>query len=332
MIMFSSLFKHQPLSRAQRAETKERSTPKPDNTESSKIFQDVFIVKQLNKAKFPVYLVCSKVNNKNYAMKTFPHENGRPHTYYENEIRFANLNHDNVIRNYSFENERKTRTGVHTITNISLKVMEYAPYGDFYDLTMKYGEVFDEKLVRSYFKQMIEGLEYLQQQSVAHLDLKLENLLIGEDFILKIADFDLSQFAGDSKIISHGTKFYRAPELSLKNCKDTFAADIYSAGIVLFTMKSHGVLPHAENNLISGVNFSQLLHTGDPKFWKEHCKVQKKTEAFFDEDFKELFLAMTNPDPEKRATIQDIKKSKWYNGACCTPEEIKNRMNKINWK
>lgn len=330
--MFNSLFNKQRASQKSRVASKDRSVSKPIVQEPSKTFQEIAIVKQLNKAKFPVYLVRSKVNNKTYAMKTFPYQNDKLHPYYQNEIRFSDLQHNNVIQNFYFENERRTKTDKGAISNISLKIMEFAPYGDFFDLVMNYGKIMDEKLVRSYFKQLIEGLEYLHCNGVSHLDLKLENILIGDEFTLKIADFDLSHFAGDAKIISRGTKFYRAPELIQSKVKDPKLADIYAAGIVLFTFKTQGILPHAENSSVHGVDFSLLLHSNDPRFWTEHCKIQGRQESFFDEDFKELFLAMTQPNPENRATIETIKKSKWYNGPCYTPEEIKNRMKKISWK
>jgi len=99
---------------------------------------------------------------------------------------------------------------------ISYIVITLAPYGDFLDLIIHYRVPFDEILVRTYFHQLIEGLEYLHESGVCHLDIKTENLLLGADFKLKITDFDLSYIAGDEKIKSFGTKFFRAPELILK--------------------------------------------------------------------------------------------------------------------
>jgi len=295
---------------------------------SAKIFQEVSVVKQLNKAKFPVYLVNSKINNQNYAMKVFSFDNDQPHAYYKNEVRFSNLNHPNVVRNFYFEHERKTKCkGV--VSKVSYKIMEYAPHGDFFDLVTKYGQKLNEKAIRTFFKQLIAGLEYLHMKGVSHLDLKLDNLLLGKDMDLKIADFDLSHIIGDARIISKGTKFYRPLELMQAKCKNTRAADIYSAGIVLFTLKTQGIMPHAETSLVGGVNFSDLLHNNDPQFWTEHCKAQGKPSDFFDEDFKELFMSMIQLNPERRATIDMIKESKWYNGPCYTPEELKVRMEKI---
>ena len=172
----------------------------------------------------------------------------------------------------------------------------------------------DEKLVRTYFRQLIEGLEYLHTNRVAHLDLKLENLFLGKDFKLKVADFDLSYVRGDPRINTRGTVYYRAPELMEQRCLNVEAADIYAAGVILFVFKSGGILPHSENQLYKGMSLFKLLNEENSVFWQRHCEIQGKSEQFFDTEFKKLFNACLSVDPAKRPSIAEIKKSKWYNG------------------
>lgn len=207
--------------------------------------------------------------------------------------------------------------------------MEFAPNGDFFDFVMNHGKDFDDILIRTYFRQLVDGLEYLHNTGVSHMDLKLENLLMGEDFSLKIADFDLSYFANDTKVLSRGTKFYRPPEVIQGRCKNTIAADIYSAGIILFTMKTRGMLPHAEDNRVGGVDFAGLLYTNNAQFWVKHCEIQKKPLTTFEQDFKDLFNAMVSINPSDRATIQQIRNSKWYNGPVYSPEEVKAKVGRL---
>jgi len=296
--------------------------------ETADVFRDICVVKALNKAKFPVYLVKSKVNGQNYAMKVFGYAGNKPHAYFENEARFACLNHPNVIRTHHVEQERETISKGCT-KKVSYTVMEFAPNGDFFDFVMNHNANIDDKLIRTYFRQLIEGLEYLHQNGVSHMDLKLENLLVGQDYQLKIADFDLSHFAQDSKILSRGTKFYRPPELIQGRCQNTQAVDIYSAGIILFTLKTKGMLPHAEDSRVAGVDFAGLLYTDNQQFWNKHCEIQKKDVSFFDEDFKNLFNAMINLNPSARPSIQQIKQSAWYNGPCYTNEELKTKVGRL---
>jgi len=308
--------------------------PRPRDPSASPVaFQSLNVVKKLGKAKFPVYLTSSKVDKQNYAMKIFSHQGEKPHPYFKNEARFASLKHPNVIDIVHYEDERETlQKG--EVKKVSYILMEYAPHGDFFDFISKNGEQFDEKLIRSFFRQLIDGMEYLHESGVAHLDLKPENLLMGANFSLKIADFDLSHVKGDSKILSRGTKFYRGPELFKSNLtrgdiKLPFAADIYSAGIVLFILKSGGIYPHSEDTAFQGLNLADLMHNKNADFWNKHSEIQGKEASFFDKDFKELFNGMTKFNPEDRLTIKQIKQSKWYNGAVYTPFDYERKMKQI---
>jgi serine/threonine protein kinase len=257
-------------------------------------------------------------------MKTFPFANGRPHRYFQNESRFAGLNHDNVIK---VEHAETRKPMIHRGCQVEMSyiLMEYAPHGDFFDLVGSCKIKDDNKLVRTYFKQLIEGMNYLHKHGVAHLDLKLDNLLVGEDYTLKIADFDLSYMTGDEEVLARGTKCYRCPEFIRGRCVNFIAADIYSAGIILFILKSGGLMPHSENNLVKGIDFYDLLYTNHSKFWEKHQQFQKGQDVF-DPEFKELFLSMTQLNPSERASIEDVKNSKWYNGEVYTNEELREVM------
>lgn len=215
--------------------------------------------------------------------------------------------------------------------------MEYAPHGDFFTFISKNYPQIDEKLARTYFKQLIEGLEYLHTNRVAHLDLKPENLLIDTTFNLKIADFDLSYTAGDEKILSRGTRYYRGPEFfqassssssEVFELEDPFAADIYSAGIMLFILKS-GIYPHAEDRLVEGICFSELMYKKNLMFWAKHCEMLGQDRSFYSREFKELFNGMVRANPRERLTLRQIKQSRWYNGPVYNSGELKYKMQEI---
>lgn len=209
--------------------------------------------------------------------------------------------------------------------------MEYAPYGDFHNLVREYRLGMDERLVRTFFHQLIDGLEYLHSQGVYHLDIKLSNLLLGTRFQLKIADFDMGHKKTDTKPVrSRGTKNFRAPELVMRECRTPAAADIYSAGIVLFTLFTGGYHPHAEEESCQGIPFYDLLTDNIEKFWDSHCKVQKKPKEFFNDDFKELFEAMTKADADYRIGVEGVKRTKWYNAPIFSAEETADIMSRYH--
>jgi len=57
------------------------------------------------------------------------------------------------------------------------------------------------------------------------------------------------------------------------------------------------------------------------KYWEGIKKISGRN-IKFDNDFKQMFLSMVKKNPMERATIDDIKKSKWYNGPIYTPEQL----------
>mmetsp|Transcript_2667 Transcript_2667/g.2314 ORF Transcript_2667/g.2314 Transcript_2667/m.2314 type:complete len:179 (-) Transcript_2667:728-1264(-) len=155
-------------------------------------------------------------------------------------------------------------------------------------------------------------MEYLHSKTVYHLDLKLENLLLGEDLQLKICDFDICYFEGDEEITAKGTPHYRAPEIKHQTCSDPAAADVYSLAIIMFSLRT-GVLPYYEDEVIRGLNLQNALHTDPELFWKFHeTHLNEKIE----DDFKELFIGMTQKNPMKRMTLKKVIESEWVNGPC----------------
>ena len=283
------------------------------------------MIELLGKGKFSVFLANDPETKILYAIKIFEYIKDQPHSCFCNEARFSFLSHPNIIRMHGVE-----RKDVVVCSEESLKIssilLEYALYGDFHEFLRDRQQFVTEKVVRTYFRQLVEGLEYLHSQDVCHLDLKLSNLLLGNDYQLKISDFDLSYRVGDPKIYSKGSKLYRAPELKNSECKNAVAADMYSLGVILFVLRSGGIVPHAEDQLYDGVDLHKLLHNDSKAFFRKQCKIQGRRESFYSADFRELFISLMCADPEERATIEGVKKSKWYQGEIYTNEELKEKV------
>jgi len=283
------------------------------------------IVKEFKKGRFPVYLIHK--NGKPFIIKAFPYIEDKISPNYLNEARFSFLSHPNIVSingcyeeaNFDFDCLGQRSSCIQ---------MEYAPNGDFFDLCITRRICMSDKLARTYFHQLIDALEYLHLNGVAHLDLKLHNLLLGAEYELKITDFDLSHMQGDGKLISRGSKYYRAPELNVGCCIDPPSADIFAAGILLFVFKSRGVLPHTENQSYKGIDLYGLMRNDNDKFWEVHAEIQKKPSEFFSKEFRELFNSMTKTKAHERASIQDIKNSAWFNGPTYTKQELKEVMEK----
>ena len=124
-------------------------------------------------------------------------------------------------------------------------VMELANRGELYEYIQK--NALEESEAKRFFRQIIDGVEAAHFNLVAHRDLKPENILLDSGLNVKIADFGLSNLMKDGKFLktSCGSLNYVAPEIiSHKNYEGT-SIDVWSCGIILYTLL-FGVLPFDE--------------------------------------------------------------------------------------
>jgi len=298
----------------------------PHNSNSSSTSEDdLRVIEQLSNSNNPIFLVYSLKQKRHYAMKIFKYKNNQVTKPYRNEARFSSVRHPNIMSVLSaVDHKMISLNGV--ICPVSYILMEVANC-DFLDL-IHYSEFAnDEKLARTYFHQLIEGLEFLHSQGLSHMDLKPENLLLGKDYKLKITDFDLSFKKGDSSLSGKGTIEFRAPEVKNKTCKNTEAADVYSAGIVLFVLKV-GYLPYLEEQSILDFDMLDLMLNCPENFWLAHAEIDQKINEL-DEDFKSLFISMVRKEPHRRASLEKIKSNRWYQGPTYNEQELKELMESI---
>lgn len=283
------------------------------------------IIKVLSSSRFPVILVEDNASSHILVLKLFPLSQGNLAKAFLHEASVLNLVHPNLIRmhhafpRYSLQANNSLLSAV---------TMEHASNGDLCRLLKTAPHHLSEEAVRTLFSKLIDGLEYLHDKGLAHLDLKPENLFLEEDFNLKIGDFDQATAIRNGCTQSKGTPNYRAPEVQEENCSNLAAADVFSAGVVLFTMKSR-VPPYMERRHVNGPNlYEELIKQDNSRFWEIHCKAQKN-EEFFSESFKDLFAKMLDPVPENRLSIAEIKKSKWYNGSILGREGLKEELSRL---
>jgi len=260
------------------------------------------LTKKLGKGKFTVYRAYSSARKTHYAFKVFP-TNQLGTTHYLKEKLFSKLNHPNIIKHTPIFFQHP---------EFRAHLIEMAEFGDFFDIVENGTIRNNDQLIGAYFQQLLEGIEHMHSQGMAHLDLKLDNLMLGVDFQLKIIDFDNSQLIADKRITVNGTKDYRAPEIVNRTCRDFTAADIFSMGMILYAFKA-GEFPFLEEETErrGGLKNFRLFKTDREAFWRS--KVEKLGDSVdFDEEFMELMNGMLEHEPENRWTIENIKESRWY--------------------
>ena len=277
--------------------------------------ESLIVNKKVGAGKFSVYKVHSPRNRENYALKVFPKSPSGVSQYKKEKLMFK-LNHPNVIQRIPVQCHRDDFYALFT---------EFAKYGDFFELVTS-GLLNNETLIRTYFHQLIAGLEYIHSQGIAHLDLKLENLMMGSDYQLKIIDFDQAQMISDNVITSGGSKGYRAPEVINGTCTNLAAADIFSVGVILFAFKAieFPFLEMEDPDLEDYRSYPYFVKK-NKVFWQKRADI-KKNSKFFSPEFAHLVNSMLYPKANRRATIQDIKNSKWYQGPVLDNEVLKSEM------
>jgi cell cycle serine/threonine-protein kinase CDC5/MSD2 len=205
--------------------------------------------------KFPVELV--EQNNQKLVKKTF--HSFRKESYLR-EIACQNLSHPHLAK-IIFGKEESD--GSFTI------YIEYYQNGDlltFVERVINQNKFLSEDVIRTFFHQIFEAVEYMHSEGFAHLDIKLENIFLDKNYQVKLGDFDCATNQQD-KVHHKGTKIYRAPETLIEEY-EKFPADIYSLGIILFALKT-GEFPCSESpkDSESGFELMGLMLMNRKEFW-----------------------------------------------------------------
>lgn len=205
-------------------------------------------------------------------------------------------------------------------TNTTVFAIEYANQGELIEYLM-YTSKFEDDLARWFFVSLTEGVEYCHEQHIVHRDLKHDNCLLGDDFVLKITDFGFATLYTDELMkTAIGTAQYAAPEV-LRGKKYTDAVDIFSMGVMLFIALA-GSQPWKKASPKD--RWYKMVHSGD---WKRFFQYHERSHKFTT-DQKALIRGILEPNPADRWTIDQIKRCKWFNGKKISQSEVECRLKK----
>jgi len=233
----------------------------------------------------------------------------------EREIKILQeLNHKNIVQVYDYF--PNVQWDDHKTTVFAI---EYASQGELIEYLM-YTSKFEDDLARWFFTSLTEGIEYCHQQKVIHRDLKHDNCLLGENFVLKITDFGFAtHYTNEMMKTAIGTAQYAAPEI-LKGRKYDDSVDIFSMGVMLFIALA-GSQPWRKASAKSDKWF-KMVHAGD---WKNFFAYHERSHKFSAEQ-KEIIQGLLEPKPIKRWKLKEIKSCSWYNGKSLSQNEVGLRL------
>uniref|UniRef100_A0A4W4EE88 non-specific serine/threonine protein kinase n=2 Tax=Electrophorus electricus TaxID=8005 RepID=A0A4W4EE88_ELEEL len=186
--------------------------------------------------------------------------------------------------------------------------MEYASGGEVFDYLVAHGRM-KEKEARAKFRQIVSAVQYCHQKHIVHRDLKAENLLLDADMNIKIADFGFSnEFTVGNKLDTFcGSPPYAAPELFQGKKYDGPEVDVWSLGVILYTLVS-GSLP------FDGQNLKELR--------ERVLRGKYRIPFYMSTDCENLLKRFLVLNPAKRGTLEQIMKDRWIN-AGSEEEELK---------
>ncbi|XP_022170002.1 serine/threonine-protein kinase MARK2-like isoform X4 [Myzus persicae] len=181
-------------------------------------------------------------------------------------------------------------------------VMEYASGGEVFDYLVLHGRM-REKEARAKFRQIVSAVQYCHQKRIIHRDLKAENLLLDSEMNIKIADFGFSnEFTPGGKLYTFcGSPPYAAPELFQGKRYDGPEVDVWSLGVILYTLVS-GSLP------FDGSTLRELR--------ERVLRGKYRIPFYMSTDCENLLKKFLVLNPLKRASLEVIMKDKWMNLGC----------------
>ncbi|XP_041131550.1 MAP/microtubule affinity-regulating kinase 3-like isoform X2 [Polyodon spathula] len=199
------------------------------------------------------------------------------------------LNHPNIVKLFEVIETDKTL----------YLIMEYASGGEVFDYLVAHGRM-KEKEARSKFRQIVSAVQYCHQKHIVHRDLKAENLLLDADMNIKIADFGFSnKFTLGNKLDTFcGSPPYAAPELFQGKKYEGPEVDIWSLGVILYTLVS-GSLP------FDGQNLKELR--------ERVLRGKYRIPFYMSTDCENLLKRFLVLNPVKRGTLEQTMKDRWIN-------------------
>lgn len=223
-----------------------------------------------------------------------------------------------ILRRIDHENICKIYEIIQVAERIYI-VMQFCSRGTIADLLRKNSGPFQEPVVRFLFAPTIAAVMYLHSNDIAHRDIKIENILLDQNYVPKLTDFSYSCIIrsreisnkGSSRSSSNrsvhlnetfcGTLPYLSPEMIRKLRYDPRKTDSWSLGICFFVLLNDR-LPFPFGNIKIMVR-KQLI-----KDYKFRPSVEASEEA------RELLGLLLEPDPLKRLTAWDTSRHCWFNG------------------
>ncbi|XP_073332880.1 tyrosine-protein kinase ABL2 isoform X2 [Pagrus major] len=193
-----------------------------------------------------VYVGVWKKYNLTVAVKTLKEDTMEVEEFLKEAAVMKEVKHPNLVQ----------LLGVCTLEPPFYIVTEYMPHGNLLDYLRDCDKEEVNAVVLLYMAtQISSAMEYLEKKNFIHRDLAARNCLVGENHVVKVADFGLSRLmTGDTYTAHAGAKFpikWTAPE-SLAYNTFSIKSDVWAFGVLLWEIATYGMSPYP------GIDLSQV--------------------------------------------------------------------------
>ncbi|KAG0322171.1 hypothetical protein BGZ99_003437, partial [Dissophora globulifera] len=172
-------------------------------------------------------------------------------------------------------------------------VTEYCQNGEMLEALIRDGRC-RPALAKRWFRQICLAIQYCHSRKIVHRDLKLENILLDSQNNVKLIDFGFTRECESKKLLESycGSAAYTAPEIIVGKKYSGPEADIWSLGVILYTLLA-GYLPFDDDN---------------------EAVVQDKIVQLDYEmpNAQELIQGILKEDPKERYSIEQILNHSWW--------------------
>ncbi|KAF7721198.1 hypothetical protein EC973_005116 [Apophysomyces ossiformis] len=212
------------------------------------------------------------------------------------------LRHPNIIRAFDMV-QQDTKF---------YEIMEYAPNGMF---SIVLSGRMSTQEIACCWRQLLNGLEYLQSVGIAHRDLKLDNLMLDNRAILKIIDFgcaDVVRYPHETKTHAsrgiYGSDPYIAPEMYDQPLYDANKVDVWSCGIIFVCMTIRR-FPWKVSKPLDPA-YDRFITEG-PQWLLSHLPLNARP----------IMARILEPEPARRCALNEVLADEWVNHIdVCTTE------------
>ncbi|RVD92700.1 Ser Thr kinase Kin1 [Tubulinosema ratisbonensis] len=266
-----------------------------------------------------VKLGINKFTKEKVAIKIVPRKKANPAMAKEREekreIRILRetvislfVRHPNIVRLIDFNYDE----------NYFYLIFEYAEGFQLYDLILESGRM-SEIDCRRIFRQIISAVVYIHKNGVAHRDLKIENILVDINGNVKLIDFGLANFYDELNGLRTfcGSLYFAAPELLKGYIYKGNVIDVWSLGVILYTMAC-GFVPFDDKSIYV---LQEKIKNSDYQLPK-HLSLP----------LKNLISKMLTKNFQDRIDLEEIIEDEWLNENYSTKIETYFQLDHKNLK